>query len=292
VRLIDTHVHFWDQRRADMHYPWLEAAVPHPILGDIDEIKSPLYDLKAFVAETRFAEVVKVVHVEADARGISPTSEPDWVRSISKQQLLPIAIVVHTDLGAHAGISMVDQFADLPDVAGVRDFGVVRYLDDPTGFPHFDASLTAMEETGLLLDLDCDWEHMALAKELADAHPQLRIVLEHLGFPRRRDSSYFADWLPRIAHLATANNVYCKLSGLGMTDPRWTVDSLRPWVSASLDAFGPSRCLFGSNWPVDRIASSYDSLVSAFLELISGYREGEQEAICSTNAEELYFTGK
>jgi predicted TIM-barrel fold metal-dependent hydrolase len=105
-------------------------------------------------------------------------------------------------------VKLIDThaFAERPDVRGVRDFGVVRYLDDPSGPRHFEARLKAMEKSGLLLDLDCDWEHMGLARRLADAHPGLRIVL------------------------------------------------------------------------------------GAFLELIAGYRTTEQEAMCSTTAEGLYFS--
>jgi predicted TIM-barrel fold metal-dependent hydrolase len=289
VRLIDTHVHFWDQRRADLRYPWLEAGVAHPVLGDIDIMKSPLYDVAAFHAESRFAGVEKVVHVEAAARAADPMAEPDWVRSLAPNAELPIAIVAHLDLSAPSGANDVKRLADRTEVQGIRDFGVVRYLEDPGQAPHFEANLKEMEEAGLLLDLDCAWEHMGRAKALADAHPGLQIVLEHIGYPRSRDDAYFANWSPAMRDLATAGNVHCKLSGLGMTDRRWTVESLRRWVATSIEAFGPSRCLFGSNWPVDRIASSYDALVAAFLELISGYRPGEQEAMCCRNAEGLYF---
>jgi predicted TIM-barrel fold metal-dependent hydrolase len=290
MRLVDTHVHFWDLRRSDLRYPWLEAGVPHPVLGDIDNIKSPLYDIAAFHAESRFAGVEKVVHVEAAARTANPTVEPDWVRSIAVNAELPVAIVVHLDLSAPSAAEEVKRLAERPDIRGVRDFGVVHYLEDPAQVPDFEANLKAMEDMGLLLDLDCAWEHMARAKVLAEAHPRLQIVLEHIGYPISRDDAYFADWSAAIRQLGAARNVYCKLSGLGMTDLRWTVESLRRWVISSVEAFGPSRCLFGSNWPVDRIASSYDALVAAFLELISGYGPDEQERICRTNAEQLYFS--
>ena len=290
MRLIDTHVHFWDLRRSDLRYPWLEAGVAHPALGDIDNIKSPLYDVAAFHAESRFAGVEKVVHVEADARTANARVEPDWVRSIAVNAELPVAIVVHLDLSSRSAAEDVKQLAEHPEIRGVRDFGVVHYLERPAEVPDFEANLKAMEDVGLLLDLDCAWQHMSRAKALAEAHPRLQIVLEHIGYPRSRDDAYFAEWAPAIHQLAVAHNVHCKLSGLGMTDLRWTVESLRRWVLSSVEAFGPARCMFGSNWPVDRIASSYDALVAAFVELISGYSSDEQERMCRTNAEELYFT--
>lgn len=292
MRLIDTHLHFWDQRRDDLRYPWLQPGVAHPILGDIDAIKSPLFDPAAFLAETRFACVDKVVHVEADARPANVMSEPDWVDSVATRAGLETAIVVHLDLGAPSAGEHVRSLGRRSSIRGVRDFGLAAYLrrtsDQATGRA-FEANLQAMAEAGLLLDLDCAWEDMAAARSLAQEHPRLTIVLEHIGYPRRRDDEYFARWSLAIRDLALARNVHCKLSGLGMTDRNWTVESLRRWVSTALEAFEPSRCMFGSNWPVDRIASSYDALVAAFFELIGTCSASEREAICSANAEKLYF---
>ena len=217
-RFIDSHLHFWDQRRSDLRYPWLQAGVAHPILGDIDAIKSPLYDAFAFRAECRFAGVDKVVHVEADVRAAGPDVEPAWARSTASEASLPTALVVHLDLGDPVTAGRVGGLSTQKDVRGVRDFGVVEYLRDPAGAPGFEASLRAMEEAGLVLDLDCSWEHMAAARKLAEEHEGLKIVLEHIGYPRRRDDTYFASWSPAIRDLARAPNVQCKLSGLGMTD--------------------------------------------------------------------------
>lgn len=289
MELIDTHVHFWDQRV--LSYPWLQAGVPHPILGDIDAIKSPLYDAGALLAEARFAWLGKAVHVEADARAPDAFAEASWVRDMAAGTSLPVSMVVHADLGSPASAADIAIFGAACDVAGIRDFGVASYLRDPSGTPAFGANLHGLEEAGLILDLDCAWETMPLAYELAVAHPRLRIVLEHIGYPRRRDDVYFSDWAVAIRKLAAAPNVHCKLSGLGMTDRGWTTRSLRRWVATSIEAFGPARCLFGSNWPVDRIASSYDALVAGFGELISDLSASERHAICVGNAEVLYFTG-
>jgi predicted TIM-barrel fold metal-dependent hydrolase len=289
MELIDTHVHFWDQRL--LSYPWLQAGVPHPILGDIDAIKSPLYDAGALLAETRFAGLRGAVHVEADAKASDPFAEPSWVRGMAARSPLPVSQVVHADLCSPGSAGDVAAFGAAADVVGIRDFGVVGYLRDPASAPAFAANLDAMARAGLILDLDCAWEDMPLAYELALAHPELRIVLEHIGYPRRRDDAYFTSWAPAIRRLAAAPNVHCKLSGLGMTDRGWTIGSLRRWVATCIEAFGPGRCLFGSNWPVDRIASSYDALTDAFAELIADLPFAGQRAILVGNAQALYFAG-
>jgi predicted TIM-barrel fold metal-dependent hydrolase len=88
--------------------------------------------------------------------------------------------------------------------------------------------------------------------------------------------------------LAKADNVVMKISGLGMMDPRWTVESLRPWVLGSIEVFGPDRVVFGTNWPVDRMFSSYPDLINAYAEIISGFTGDEQVAMFSGNAENLF----
>ena len=70
-------------------------------------------------------------------------------------------------------------------------------------------------------------------------------------------------------------------SGLGMCDPQWTTDSIRPWVLHCIDAFGVERCVMGSNWPVDRLFSSYDPVINAYAEIIKGLSTAEQEALFS-----------
>jgi predicted TIM-barrel fold metal-dependent hydrolase len=91
-----------------------------------------------------------------------------------------------------------------------------------------------------------------------------------------------------MTEAAGAPNTVVKISGLGMCDPRWTVDSIRPWVEACIEAFGVERSFFGTNWPVDRLYSSYGDVVDAYAELVAGYSEPEQTALFSGNAERIF----
>jgi predicted TIM-barrel fold metal-dependent hydrolase len=88
--------------------------------------------------------------------------------------------------------------------------------------------------------------------------------------------------------LATAANVYMKISGLGMCDNRWTIDSFRPWIETCIEAFGTNRVVFGTNWPVDRMYSSYPDVINAYAAIIAPYTETEQRAMFSGNAERLF----
>jgi predicted TIM-barrel fold metal-dependent hydrolase len=139
-----------------------------------------------------------------------------------------------------------------------------------------------------MFDLDCEWQNMGEAIALANRHPELQVVLEHIGFPRSRDDEYFGNWQRSMRELASAGNVTCKISGLAMTDPNFTKDSLRRWVEGCVEAFGPDRCVLGSNWPVDRLYSSYDAIMDLYREYLGSLSESEQAKVLSENANRIY----
>jgi predicted TIM-barrel fold metal-dependent hydrolase len=129
---------------------------------------------------------------------------------------------------------------------------------------------------------------MPLALELAREFPGITLCIDHAGFPRERNDDYFNRWRAQMQALASAENVVVKISGLGMCDHRWTVESLRPWVMGCIEAFGVQRSFFGTNWPVDRLFSSYGDVLDAYAEIISDFSDGEQRALFSLNANRLF----
>jgi predicted TIM-barrel fold metal-dependent hydrolase len=87
---------------------------------------------------------------------------------------------------------------------------------------------------------------------------------------------------------ARSENVAVKISGLGMFDHNWTAESVRPFIDETIEIFGPGRCMFGSNFPVDRLYSSYERYVSTFREAIAGYPPEEQRLMLHDNAVNFY----
>ena len=136
-----------------------------------------------------------------------------------------------------------------------------------------------------------------LPKPPAELTLAARQIVEAAGYDRppadrvfgfERDDEYFATWKRELVNLAEAPNVVIKISGLGMGDNEWTVDSIRPWVMTCIETFGVERSFFGSNWPVDRLYSSYGDVVNAYAEIISGFSQEEQVALFSGNAERIF----
>jgi predicted TIM-barrel fold metal-dependent hydrolase len=289
--IIDTHVHFWNMRNPDpgMAWVWLEDNFDHPIIGDIDGMKHLTYDIRHVWAEARFAGVSGFVHVQAALGSSDIVQETRWLTRMREHSPVPFTIVADADLGSAEALAQLDAHGESAYFVGVRDFKAEPLLASGETNSVYEASLEEMTRRGLVFDLDCEWMNMGAARALADRHPNLQIVLEHIGFPRSRDDEYFGHWSAGMRELAGAPNVTCKISGLGMTDPNFTPGSLQRWIDTPLEIFGADRCVLGSNWPVDRLYSSYDAIMAIYRERIAAlFDEGDQHKVLSDNAARLY----
>ncbi len=285
IPLVDTHVHFYDLRKKDLVYSWLQPDFVHPIIGDINAIKTLVFDANALRAESRFANVSKIVHVQAAIGAEDPVGETAWLEDMAQRTGWPNGIVAHSPLDADGLQAELERhLASSPRVRGIRDFGHGDYLVDPA----WQRGYGLLGRYDLLCDLDCVWEDMGKAREVARMYPEVQLVLEHAGFPRARDDEYFKNWQQGLKTLAEAERAVCKISGLGMGDPNWTVSSIRRWVLACLEAFDVERCFFATNWPVDRLYSSYDAVVAAYDEITTDLSADEREALFFRNAERIY----
>jgi predicted TIM-barrel fold metal-dependent hydrolase len=286
--ILDTHVHLWDLKHPELKWVWLDKDAIHPILGNIDAIKSVGFQVNDLWSEARFSNISGFVHVQAAIGSPDPVTETVWVTQMAKSAPVPMRIIGDSPLKEDGAIAQLERHMQSPLFVGVRDFNAEPMLANKEINSHYEKALSFLSDNNLVFDLDCEWQNMAEATKLAQRHPNLKIVLEHIGFPRKRDDQYFENWKQAINELATAPNVVMKLSGIGMTDPRFTKESLRKWAESSLEAFGPDRCVMGSNWPVDRLFSSYATIIEFMRDYISGLSQSEQEKICSTNALKIY----
>ena len=129
---------------------------------------------------------------------------------------------------------------------------------------------------------------MTKVVSLANEFPNIQIVLDHAGLPMERTKEYFEFWRQGILTASKAENIYIKISGLGMGDNNWNVDSIRPYVLHCIDSFGPSRVIFATNWPIDSLWSSYENVVDSYLDIIQNFSSGEKIAMFSANTKNLY----
>ena len=123
---------------------------------------------------------------------------------------------------------------------------------------------------------------------LAKKYPDIQIIMDHTGLPENRDEEYFKDWVEAIKKIGEIENIHCKISGLGMSDHDWTVDTIRPYVLHCIESFGVERSFFASNWPVDWLWGSFDQLINAYKCIVNEFSLAEQERLFSKNAETLH----
>jgi predicted TIM-barrel fold metal-dependent hydrolase len=291
IPMIDTHVHMWDQKHPELRWDWLSKDAVHPILGNIDAIKMVGFKIDDLWSEARFSNLEAFVHVQAAIGSPDPVTETKWLTEMADGTNIPLRALGDCSLNHTDAIKTLERHGEFRIFAGVRDFNAEPLLASGGVSTQYNNSLKYLAERNWVFDLDCEWPNMDAALRLAREHPNLKIVLQHIGFPRRRDDEYFNNWRAALKRLSEAENVVCKISGIGMTDPRFTKESLRKWVETCLETFGPAKCVMGSNWPVDRLFSSYDVIVGFMREYISSLSDGEQRLILRENAHRIYNFG-
>jgi L-fuconolactonase len=153
----------------------------------------------------------------------------------------------------------------------------------------FNRGIRAMKGSSLVYDILIFERHLPAAIQFVDRHPEQVFVLDHVAKPRIRDQ-VLDPWRNNICELARRDNVYSKISGM-VTEAdwsTWTVHDLRPYFEVVLDAFGPSRLMTGSDWPVCLLASTYRKWVDTLQTLVGGLSAAEQDRILGGTANEVY----
>ncbi|MFV2063623.1 MAG: amidohydrolase, partial [Chloroflexota bacterium] len=203
LAFVDTHVHFSDLRNEKLAYVWLEPEFEHPVLGDIGAIQAQRYWADDFIAETRFANVSKSVHVQAALGIADPVEETKWLQAFVDRLGHPHGIVAEVHLAQGDVEAVIERHMAFANMRGVRDFGEGDYPSDDK----WRAGFAALEKHDLIACLDSSPESHASIKGLAEAFPNIVISLDHAGFPRQRDAAYFEMWKKGLENLAQAPNV-------------------------------------------------------------------------------------
>lgn len=282
--LVDAHHHLWD---LDRHaYPWLSGGgdpATTAWLGDYAPIRRS-YGLADYLRDTAGLGLVKSVHVEASWGGRETLDETAWLQATADDQGFPQAIVAAVDLRAPDAADQIERHARSANLRGIR----MTQMGDLVSGSDFRRGFSIAAARGLSYDLNIRYQDVQHAVALAGDFPDATILVGNMANPASLDSEYFGHWRTAMRQLAAAPNVALKISGLGMADHAWTLERIRPWIRAAIELFGPARCMFGSNWPVDGLYGPYADLVSAVRSVISDLDEASQRSILAGTAERLY----
>jgi len=283
VEIIDTHIHLWDLGR--LTYSFLQEIDPGEwaVLGDYNAIRKN-YLIENYLLDIRESGVVKAVHVQAALGHPNPVEETSWLQGIADAAEIPLGIIGCCNLCRDDVDTVLDGHQQYANFRGVRMLGTGGMLLES----NFLSGFSRIAARGLVYDLEATARDFRDAAKLARKFPDMSIVLEHTGMPMQRTAEYFQMWRKEIRTLAGAENIVCKISGLGMTDHKWTVASIQPWIDVCLESFGASRCMFGTNWPVDSLYSSHRAVVDAYRKIISPLSTEEQHQLLVKTAETIY----
>ena len=271
---IDAHQHFWKYKRAE--YGWIDErmlSIRHDFLPE---------DLRKEMASASVNGAISVQarqSLDETQTLLRMAEENDFIKAV-----VGWVPLIHPDLER-----LLPTVAAHPKLRGVRhvlhdeadDFYMLR--DD------FNRGIGRLKPYHLAYDILIFERHLPQTIQFVDRHPEQLFVLDHLAKPRAKDG-LIEPWAGNLGELARRPNVYCKISGL-VTEAdweRWTADGLRPYFEMCLQVFGPRRLMFGSDWPVCLVATSYQRWVETVSGWVGNLSNDEQSRIWSGTAVEAY----
>ena len=289
--IVDAHHHVW--RHADL--PWLLGPMQPRIFGPYEAIRRD-YLIYEYLEDLAGTGVTRSVYVQANWPPDRFEDEVAWVQRVAGESGWPHGIVGYADMLAADVRPQLDRLARYPLLRGVRmqlhwhENEMYRFAPHPDLAldPVLQGNVARLADYGLVFDLQVFAGQMADAAELAAACPDVIFVLQHAGMPENRSPAGRAEWLASLELLAARPNVVSKLSAFGTfihrNDPVHIAGILRDTVAV----FGTDRCLFGSNFPIEKLWTGYGDLLNAFLAAAADLDDAERAAIFEETAVRVY----
>ena len=289
--IVDAHHHVW--RQADL--PWLQGPMVPRIFGPYEPIRRD-YPIEEYLADVAGTGVGKSVYVQANWAGDRAIDEVAWVQATANAHGWPHAMVGYANLLDDDVGETLKRQAAFPLMRGVRmqlhwhTNPQYRFASRPDlmNDPGFRRNLRRLEDLGWSFDLQVFASQMPDAARLAADNPDITFVLQHCGMPEDLAPEGRKARSEGMRRLADQPNVVNKLSGLGTfihrNDPAHVADI----VGRSVALFGPERCLFGSNFPIEKLWTTYGELVDTLVEALSTFPQEDQRQMLATTAERVY----
>ncbi|MDP6734859.1 MAG: amidohydrolase family protein, partial [Gammaproteobacteria bacterium] len=251
---------------------------------------------KDYEDDTAQFEIIGSVHVEAEWNPEDPVGETRWLTSITQTCQHPVVFVVQARLDQNNIEEVLTGHSAFPQVRGIRhkptsttqnaakQRGLRGSMDDPKWRDGY----AQLGHLGYSFDLQVPYWHLDQAADLAADFPETTLVINHTGLPSDRSELGLSNWSKAIEQVAQNLNVMIKISGLGQTNHAWTVESNRDIVLRTLNIFGTDRCMFASNFPVDRLCGNLDAILLGFREIVDTLPETTADALFYKNAMRIY----
>lgn len=276
--IIDSHQHFW--RYDPQAYSW---------------ISSEMQVLQQDYLPPQFAQAMQPEGVGGSiaVQALPTVEDTDFLLALAAENPGIKGVVGWCDLQSPDLEAQLDRWQHQALLKGFRH---IRQSEaDPVFYqrPAVQQGLRVLQQRGYSFDILVYWAQLPDAVALADAFPNLPLVLDHLGKPDIKDPAGFGRWLPHFAELARRPNVLCKLSGL-VTEAnwhQWQANDFKPYIAAALEHFGPARLMYGSDWPVCLLAASAQQVLQLIHQPLNELTAHERQQIYAGSASRFYRIG-
>jgi len=274
--IIDAHQHFWNLDKVE--YPWLI-----PVYG----VLYRTYEANELVPLLKQSGIDKTVVVQA----ANSYEDTDYMLETAKDNNWICGVVGWVPLHRpDEAATKLEEFRKLSIFKGVRH--LIHIEEDKNWIVRNDVieGLRILAAHKLTLDIPAVYpDHLEHIPTLVEKIPYLKIVIDHLGKPPIKTQKLDA-WANQIRSVAESKNVYAKISGLNTAaDPEnWSADSLKPVIEIAMDAFGPERLMFGSDWPVTNLAGDYLKVWEETNKVLDMFSQAEVDALFGETASRFY----
>ncbi len=272
--IIDTHHHFWNYNAAE--FGWIDNE-----MCNIRQNFLPK-DLQTTINDANVSGVISVQARQTE-------DETKWLLSMAEQNDFIKGVIGWLPLSAESIEEKLEQYAPNKWLKGLRH--VIQEEKDPEFMlgKYFNKGISLLKKYKLVYEVLIFEHQLPNSIQFIDQHPNQYFVLDHIAKPKIKQNE-IANWASNIKELAKRDNVTCKISGM-VTEAdfkSWNNEQLQPYFDVILKAFGPSKLLFGSDWPVCLVATKYKEWLDLVKKVISVFSKEDQEKILYKNALKIY----
>lgn len=288
---IDAHHHIW--KVSDL--TWLNGATQPRIFGDYTAIKRD-YPMHNFITDVTSEGIIGSVYIQVNWPSGKEIDEATWVQDQATRLNWPLAIIGYADFGSDDCRKTLKGLSQLSLVKGIRQQlhwhknPLYKFATEPDIMMNakWQYNFAILQDYNWLFELQVFASQMDNAAKLAKKFPNIPMVLQHCGMPEDSSTSGMDRWLDGMKRLAEQPNIHCKFSGLGTFIHENSEDFISDITGQCLDLFKSNRCIYGSNFPIEKIWTSYTDLFQGYRKALRKLTQGCQNAIFYDNANKLY----
>lgn len=277
AQTIDAHHHLWRYRQAE--YDWIDDSMA--------ELKRDFLP-EDLTSEMATAGIDGAIAVQAR----QTVEETRWLLEAAEQCDAIRGVVGWMPIACDGLEEVLQQFADRPKLKGLRHIVQAEPNENYILRDDFNGGIRTLTSRGLVYDILIYERHLPQTIRFVDRHPDQVFVLDHVAKPRIREL-IVEPWAKNITELAKRPNVWCKVSGM-VTEAdwnHWNSETLRPYLDVVVQAFGPTRLMAGSDWPVCLVAAGYQEWFTLLRNYFTNFSQPERDSIFGLTATEVYCLG-